>query len=106
MEKTFFVVIPFYPNARPPDKEGRDELPPFLRKKENKAEEAKDTAEAESILQEKFAQLTQRVSQVTTGLSAIGLETTVLEDERSSNSSIISITRRPPSGRNHAPQEK
>ncbi|MGC9968257.1 MAG: hypothetical protein ABSC29_00815 [Minisyncoccia bacterium] len=81
MEKTFLVVVPFYPANILPTKKTASRFLPFLKKKQNATEEAKDAVEAERILAENFAQLGQRVAQVTNGLSAIGLETTVLNDE-------------------------
>lgn len=81
MEKTFLVVVPFYPTNLLPDKKTAARFLPFLKGKSDKAEETKDAAEAERMFQENLAQLGQRVSQVMNGLFGIGLEATVLEDD-------------------------
>jgi type IV secretory pathway VirB4 component len=81
MEKTFLIVVPFYPAGLLPTKKTAMRFMPFLNKKQNKVQEAKDTEEAERIFRENLAQLTQRVSQVSNGLFGMGLEVTVLSDE-------------------------
>ena len=81
MEKTFLLVVPFYPTSIMPTKKGVMNFIPFLNKKESKEEVAKDATEAERIFQENLGQLGQRTTQVLTGLAAIGLETAILEKD-------------------------
>jgi type IV secretory pathway VirB4 component len=90
MEKTFLVVVPFYPiNVGIPAAQQSAggflaSLPPFgggAKKQDSaateKAKEASDASYAESL-----SQLTQRVSQVVEGLSQVGLEAVVLNEEQ------------------------
>ncbi len=81
MEKTFLVVVPFYPASIMPTQKSVKSFIPFLHKKENKEEEARDAAAAEQIFRENLAQLSQRVSQVMNGLFTIGVEATVLGND-------------------------
>jgi type IV secretory pathway VirB4 component len=83
MEKSFLVVVPFYPTgalAAAP-KAAVSGFLPFLGKKKNAAEETKSSEEAERAFKESLLQLGQRTNQVTTGIENIGLEATVLENE-------------------------
>jgi type IV secretory pathway VirB4 component len=80
MEKTFLVVVPFYPLALP-SKESITKFLPFF-KKTDKAAEEKAKQEANTGFQENLAQLKQRVSQVVDGLLAIGLEAQPLNTEQ------------------------
>ncbi len=80
MEKTFLVVVPFYPMSIMSTKKATGFLP-FLKKKQNKETETKDASETERIFQENLAQLIQRTSQITTGLLGMGLDATILNDE-------------------------
>jgi type IV secretory pathway VirB4 component len=81
MEKTFLLVVPFFPTSIMPTKKTATSFIPFLKKAPNKEAEAKDAEDVERIFQENLAQLNQRVSQAVSGLSVIGLETTVLGNE-------------------------
>jgi type IV secretory pathway VirB4 component len=81
MEKTFLVVIPFFPVSLASTKKAATSFIPFFNKKKDPTAEVKDAEEMERSFQENLAQLNQRVLQVTTGLSAVGLETTLLVDE-------------------------
>jgi type IV secretory pathway VirB4 component len=81
MEKTFLVVVPFFPTSLASTTKAAKGFLPFLKKKKDKAAEAKDTEESERIFQENLAQLNQRVSQVINGLLVIGLETTILGND-------------------------
>ncbi len=100
MEKSFLVVVPFYPTgaaaltAGPKAAGGAilDFLPSFLgggsgKKKSaaanaaQEAESAKSTEEMERTFREAMAQLGQRTTQIVTGIENIGLEATVLENE-------------------------
>jgi len=80
MEKTFLAVVPFYPVALP-TKESVTKFLPFL-KKTDKAAEEKAKQEAGANFAENLAQLKQRVSQVTDGLLAIGLDAQTLNTEQ------------------------
>ncbi len=81
MEKTFLLVVPFYPTSLIPSKKTAAGFLPFLKKGNSKEQQAKDAAEAERIFQENLAQLTQRVTQVLGGLAGMGLEATVLSNQ-------------------------
>jgi type IV secretory pathway VirB4 component len=81
MEKTFLVVVPFYPTNILPTKKTAKSFLPFKKKKEGAEENAEEDAATEQVFRENLAQLNQRVSQVMTGLFNIGLEATVLADD-------------------------
>lgn len=81
MEKTFLVVVPFFPLSLP-SKGSIIKFIPFLNKGKNKEAEEKAREEAAANFAENQAQLKQRVSQVLEGLFAIGLEAVVLGDEQ------------------------
>lgn len=81
MEKTFLVVVPFYPASILPTKRSAKGFLPFGKKAESEAERSDEAAAADQLFRENLAQLTQRVSQVTNGLLDIGLEATVLADD-------------------------
>lgn len=92
MEKSFLVVVPFYPTAgavaltaAPKAAAGSimGFLPSFLGggKKKDAAEEVKSTEEMDRAFKEAMAQLGQRTTQIVTGLENIGLEATILENE-------------------------
>lgn len=85
MEKTFLVVVPFYPtNILPSKKTMSGFLPFFGNKKDAKsvatAKNANDE-EKEKTFKEGLEQLAQRTSQVMSGLMTIGLEVTVLGND-------------------------
>jgi type IV secretory pathway VirB4 component len=80
MEKTFLVVVPFYPLSLP-SKESVTKFLPFLKKTDKAAEEkAKEAARANFA--ENLEQLKQRVGQVVDGLLAVGLEAQPLNTEQ------------------------
>jgi type IV secretory pathway VirB4 component len=86
MEKTFLVVVPFYPlgSVLPGGSKGLLSAIPFLgggKKKSDADEAAKTKEETDRTFNENLGQLTQRVSQVVTGLLGIGLEATVLGNQ-------------------------
>ena len=86
MEKTFLVVVPFYPSGIAAGKKAAGKfLPSFLggKKDAKKADAAKAVtdAEVERNLKESTAQLAQRTGQVMSGLLNIGLEVTILEND-------------------------
>jgi len=79
MEKTFLVVVPFFPIGSSISNSSKDLLGsiPFLGKKKSDPE-AKSKEESDRTFNENVSQLTQRMNQVTTGILGIGLEATVL----------------------------
>ena len=84
MEKTFLVVVPFYPSvAGIAGAKSAANLLPFLggAKKSAAAAAAKTETEAMQEYKENVAQLSQRTGQVMSGLAGIGLEVTVLEND-------------------------
>ena len=83
MEKIFLVVVSFYPtSALPGAKSVSGVFSMFGKKKTPAAETAQRAEEADKLFSEGLAQLSQRVSQVKSGLLNIGLEATVLDDEQ------------------------
>ena len=85
MEKTFLVVVPFFPlgSAIPGAGKGLLDGLPFIgkKKKPDAAEAAKSKEATEKSFMENIGQLTQRTNQVISGLLGIGLETTILENQ-------------------------
>ncbi|MDO8536934.1 MAG: hypothetical protein Q7R94_01665, partial [bacterium] len=79
MEKSFLVVVPFYPLNLPTQQSMVSSLP-FMKKSKEAEEKAKETARAN--FNESLAQLKQRVAQVVEGLFSVGLEAAVLNDEQ------------------------
>jgi len=82
MEKIFLVVVPFVPLSLPGAGTVGKALPFFGKSKKNSEAEAKAREEAARNFAENVSQLKQRVDQVLEGLSAIGLEAAVLNDEQ------------------------
>jgi len=83
MEKVFLVVVSFYPTSMlPGTKSVSGMLSFFGKKKIDPAVTAQRAEEAEKMFGENLAQLSQRTTQVTSGLLNIGLEATVLKDEQ------------------------
>jgi hypothetical protein len=85
MEKTFLVVVPFYPISFGSSKRAAAKFFPFFGKKKedpkHAADAAKTDADAAREYKENVAQLEQRTGQVMSGLASIGLEVTVLEND-------------------------
>lgn len=85
MEKTFLVIIPFYPVALP-TKESvgglLSSLPFAGPKKADKQAETKAREATDATFYENLQQLKQRVSQVVEGLFSMGLEAAILNDEQ------------------------
>jgi len=75
MEKTFFVVVPWITVSLPTTK-GLLRFIPFLKK--NEAAKTAEAEEKEETFTESLEQLSERTSQVTEGLGAIGLEAVIL----------------------------
>jgi len=89
MAKTFLVVVPFTPISLPSVASSSssliDSLPFLSRKKtpEKSAEAAAERTRAQQTsFEESVAQLKQRVNQVAQGLTAVGLEAVVLNNEQ------------------------
>ncbi len=83
MEKSFLVVVPFFP-VNLPGKEsvkGITNLIPFFNKKDSAAEEKDEKSKEDSIFQENLNQINQRTNQIVEGLSVFGLESEVLSNE-------------------------
>lgn len=85
MEKTFLVVVPFYPVSMASTKKSiTGFLPSFGAKKvkkKNAAGKTEGEEEAARNYKENLAQLEQRTGQVMSGLAGIGLEVTVLDND-------------------------
>jgi type IV secretory pathway VirB4 component len=85
MEKTFLVVVPFYPTAgmQGTVQAASGLFSMFGKKKEQKSDDDhdKEDAEGQKIFRENVAQLNQRTGQVMNGLMGIGLEATALANE-------------------------
>lgn len=81
MAKTFFVVVPFAPMNLPslPTENPLANILPFL-KKNSQPDPAKTKAQDEAFT-EATLQLSQRVTQVIDGLTLIGLDAEILDDE-------------------------
>lgn len=78
MEKSFFVVVPFFSSALPSAISVGSFIPFFGK---NKASEEKMKREAQTNFHENLEQLKQRVKQVVENLVIIGLDATLLNDE-------------------------
>ncbi|MDO8515884.1 MAG: hypothetical protein Q7S28_01390 [bacterium] len=78
MEKTFFVVVPWFPHSLMP----KTSLSGMPFGKKSSAETEKKEEEIKADLENSLGQLRQRVSQVTDGLGTIGLEAILLNDEQ------------------------
>ena len=86
MEKTFLVVVPFYPtmNVQGTVQAASGIFSLFGKKaevKKNAEDEAREKAETDRIFRENVAQLNQRTGQVINGILNIGLEATTLANE-------------------------
>lgn len=85
MEKTFLVVVPFFPLGVSLPGKGKGLLDgiPFIggKKKPDAATAAKNQEAADKNFTENSSQLAQRVGQVVAGLLGIGVETTVLGNQ-------------------------
>jgi type IV secretory pathway VirB4 component len=87
MEKTFLVVVPYYPMGFAASKKSvAGFLPSFLGgknkvEKKNAAGKTQTQEDDARTLKENMDQLGQRTGQVMTGLAGIGLEVTILEND-------------------------
>jgi type IV secretory pathway VirB4 component len=92
MEKTFLVVVPYYPTSFSQGKKAAASaasfLPSFMGGKKSPkgaaavaVDKAKTDAEAAQDYKEHVIQLEQRTGQVMSGLAGIGLEVTALEND-------------------------
>lgn len=83
MEKSFLVVVPFSP-VRLPSKEtlaGVSRFLPFLGKKKKEEEVKNEEKQEDANFQEDLNQISQRSTQVIEGLSTIGIEAALLENQ-------------------------
>lgn len=78
MEKSFFVVVPFFPTVLPSAASAVSFLP-FLKKKGG---DERKKQEEQANFKDGVEQLKQRVGQVRENLSIIGLESTVLNNQQ------------------------
>jgi hypothetical protein len=84
MEKVFLVVVSFYPTSMLPSAKSVSGVMSLFggKAKASPAQTAQRAEESEKLFGENLAQLSQRTTQVTSGLLNIGLEATVLDDEQ------------------------
>jgi type IV secretory pathway VirB4 component len=83
MAKTFLIVVPYSPIALPSASSGPlAGLPFFGGKKDAKADAAERAQKQQASFDESVLQLAQRVQQVVQGLTTVGLECVVLNDEQ------------------------
>ena len=80
MEKTFLVVVPFYPVGAAIAQKAKLGLS-FFGKKKDAAAVAKGAEDDERTFAENLSQLTQRMSQVMNGILGMGLEATILNND-------------------------
>ncbi|MCR4328758.1 MAG: hypothetical protein NUV53_04620 [Patescibacteria group bacterium] len=78
MEKSFFVVIPWFPSAIP-TKQTIMRFIPFL--KHSKEENDAAATDKEDSFEESLEQLKDRVEQISEGLSSIGLDSVILDNK-------------------------
>ncbi len=81
MEKSFLVVVPFYPTMGLPSGSSLTRFLPFGKKSKPDDAAKKSAEENERAFKENLAQLGQRVTQVVNGLLVVGLEATALEND-------------------------
>lgn len=79
MSKSFFIIVPWHPGGIPIKAGG---LGGILGKKKSDEEKAKEAAEKSASFSQSLEQLKQRVEQVTSGISAVGLDVVLLNDEQ------------------------
>lgn len=82
MSKSFFVIVPFYPATVGAATGGIVGSIPFLSKKPNEEQKKVDSAAKEEEFRKNLDQIGQRVDQVIQGLSTVGLEVLVANDEQ------------------------
>ena len=82
MAKTFLIVVPYSPIALPGVSSGPLSGLPFFGKKDAKADAAVKAQQQQASFDENILQLSQRVQQVVQGLTTVGLECVVLNDEQ------------------------
>lgn len=79
----FFVVVPFYPLSSVTGGGVKTSSLFFWKKNRPSAEQEQKTAEDEAkAFHDNREQLVERIEQVATGLTGIGLEATILNDEQ------------------------
>jgi type IV secretory pathway VirB4 component len=82
MAKTFLVVVPYSPIVIPTPSSGALGGLPFFGKKKTPADTAARAQREQASFDESILQLAQRVQQVIQGLTTVGLECVVLNDEQ------------------------
>lgn len=82
MSKAFFVVVPFYPVGVAASTGGVTSAIPFLSKKPTEDQKKATAAENDAEFKKNLEQLGQRVDQVIQGLSSVGMEVLVANDEQ------------------------
>lgn len=82
MSKSFFVVVPFYPGTTASSTSGITSSIPFLSKKPSEEQKKVSEAEKEEEFKKNLEQIGQRTDQVIQGLSTVGLEVLVANDEQ------------------------
>lgn len=80
MSKTFLVVVPWHPLSLPSAKSVGGIF--SFGKKETEEQKRANEAELSADFKKNLEQLSQRVSQVSDGLSAVGLDVVALNDEQ------------------------
>jgi hypothetical protein len=83
MEKTFLVIVPFYPRSLAEQKQSFMKFIPFLKADTKKDANGKTQSEeeVEKFFKQNVEQLNQRTAQVMNNLLNIGLEATLLEND-------------------------
>ncbi|MDO8504600.1 MAG: hypothetical protein Q7S36_01980 [Candidatus Liptonbacteria bacterium] len=82
MSKSFFVVIPWHTLNVKIKTSGLANLMPFGKKKDQTEVKKQDEAAKDVSFAQNTSQLKQRVSQVTDGLTAVGLDVVLLNNEQ------------------------
>ncbi len=82
MSKSFFVVVPFYPSGAKAAAGGVTSSIPFLSKKPSEEQKKLNEADKEEEFKKNLEQIGQRTDQVIQGLSSVGLEVLVANDEQ------------------------
>lgn len=82
MSKSFLVVVPWQGAGLSGTTAGLANLLPFGKKKSSEEQKKVDDASKDEAFQKNLQQLSQRVAQVSDGLSAIDLDVVLLNDEQ------------------------
>lgn len=82
MEKTFLVVVPWYPLRITGPSKNTFSFLPFFKKKDAAAQKTQEDKDRLADITQSISQLDQRVDRTVEGLFSIGLEAVVLNDEQ------------------------